>query len=375
VHILLHGDCLNELKEIPDGAVDMVFADLPYGVTHNRWDTVIPFAPLWDQLLRIGKKNAAFVFTATQPFATALINSQPKIFRYDLVWEKERPTGFLNAGRMPMRKHELVLIFYLFLPFYVPQMIDVGKPSNRPGKRRVYGNGGLSENYGLFKCSIPRRANDRYPSSVIRFNTVKGNQHPTQKPVALLEWLIKTYSHSGDVILDPTMGSGTTGVACANTQRHFIGMEKDATYFETAKKRVDSTYAQAVENGLFDNTGAIVQLDDLKNKIREFETPTNNSEKQIALNMLKGVVTKRALSAMSIQDAVDVLVTVMELPEVKALPANEVITIAELTRKERTPHADKAKKKAKEASAPKFVPSDDDDSDNGEEDSDDEDDE
>lgn len=236
---LMHGDCFEKMRDIPDGSVDMVFCDLPYGVTKNRWDAVIPFEPLWEQLLRVGKKNCAFVFTATQPFATALINSQPKLFRYDLVWQK-RPTGQLNCKWRPMNEHESILVFGQGR--YNAQKTARSKP-RRVGAK----NGKGGESYGEQRREAERCLTHFEPTSINYFAQDNGGLHPTQKPVALLEWLIKTYSNPGDIVLDPTMGSATTGVACINTGRHFIGIEKDPDYFEVARKRIEATLTSAVE--------------------------------------------------------------------------------------------------------------------------------
>lgn len=241
------GNCLELLPAVPDGSVNMVFADLPYGVTANKWDVVIPFAPLWAELLRVGKRNAAFVFTATQPFATALINSNPKLFRYDLVWDKvTMPVGFANARRMPLRIHEYVLLFYRELPTYNRQMTP-GAPYRVTASRNQGG-----ANYGMSIKAPPVKVNAsgmRCPRSILHIprgaRNLEGRRHPTQKPVALLEWLVKTYTNPGDVVLDPTMGSGTTGVACANTGRRFIGMELDPGYFATAQARLYPPEAQS----------------------------------------------------------------------------------------------------------------------------------
>lgn len=247
---LLQGSCLDLLCELPGGCVDMMFADLPYGVTANKWDAVIPFAPLWEQLLRVGKKNCAYVFTATQPFATALINSNPKMFRYDLVWYKTRPSGQMSAKRQPMRDHESVLLFGGAT--YNAQMSD-GKTYKVTTKKRSSKTYGTQESIAKI---TPGEGASRHPRSVIsvseldlRRDTLNGNVpqlcHPTQKPVALLEWFVKTYSNPGDLILDPTMGSGTTGVAAYNTGRCFVGIEKDPTYFEIAQKRIE--HIQTIE--------------------------------------------------------------------------------------------------------------------------------
>lgn len=235
--MLLLGDCLELLPTLPAGSVDMVFADLPYGVTANKWDSVIPFAPLWEQLLRVGKKNCAYVFTATQPFATALINSQPRLFRYDLIWQKNRHTGHLNVNKMPLRTHETILVFYRALPIYNPIKTEghTARDAWNTTKTPV-----VSQNLGIQRKRTPYVAGEfRMPGSSIKISCDdKARVHPTQKPVALLERLVKTYSNEGDMILDPTMGSGTTGVACANTGRRFVGIEQDTTYFATATRRV-----------------------------------------------------------------------------------------------------------------------------------------
>lgn len=246
---LLQGDCLEQLSHVADGSVDMVFADLPYGVTANKWDTCIPLAPLWDHLLRIGKPRCAYVFTATQPFATTLINSQPKLFRYDLVWSKPMATNFLNANFRPLRAHENVIVFSRATAnpnsnthmVYNPQMV-AGKPYI------IYRRGKNTANYnhtrGVPKDGTVNATGNRYPRSIVAF-CGDSRVHPTQKPVALLEWLIRTYSNEGDTILDPVMGSGTTGVACRNTGRAFIGIEQDAAYYATACARIANEQPRA----------------------------------------------------------------------------------------------------------------------------------
>jgi site-specific DNA-methyltransferase (adenine-specific) len=208
--MLLQGDCLEQLAHIPDGCVDMCFSDLPYGVTANKWDSVIPFEPLWNHLLRVGKKNCAFVFTATQPFATSLINSQPKLFRYDLIWEKNRPGRFVHAKRMPLSSHETLLIFYRPPCTYNAQMVT-GETYSRKHSNYKRSNGSCIR---PGKRALPDTVYEgRYPRSILRISKDEKTVHPTQKPVALLEWLIKTYSTALDIILDPVMGSGSTGVA------------------------------------------------------------------------------------------------------------------------------------------------------------------
>lgn len=239
------GDCLDILPRYADGfdhyagvrRFDMVFADLPYGVTANKWDSRIDLVHLWRELLAVGKPNCAFIFTATQPFATALINSQPKLFRYDLVWDKLRGANFVNAKKAPLRQHESVLIFARRPTTYNPQ-----KTLGHIPRSRIYAKQVVSSNYNIRPIGSKRHTDDsRYPASIFaaKRDDMRGKQgHPTQKPVALLEWLIKTYSNPGDTILDPTMGSGTTCVAAINTGRNYVGIEKEASYFITAAKRI-----------------------------------------------------------------------------------------------------------------------------------------
>lgn len=233
---LMHGDCLDLMKEIQDGSVDMILCDLPYGTTQNKWDSVIPFEPLWEQYWRVLKRNGAVVLTASQPFTSALVMSQAKEFRYDLVWRKVRVTGHLNAKKMPLREHESVLIFYRALPTYTPQMLKGATHIRGPmGKSKV-----ATTNYGSFLDDSSRQyaSDEYYPRSTFEFRSDMQPVHPTQKPVALMEYLIKTYTNPGETVLDNCMGSGTTGVACKNLNRKFIGIEKDDKYFEIAKERI-----------------------------------------------------------------------------------------------------------------------------------------
>ena len=237
---LYQGDCLELMKDIPDGSVDMILADLPYGTTQNKWDSIIPFEPLWEQYERIIKDNGAIVLTASQPFTTKLIGSNFDLFRYELIWDKKLPTGHLNAKRMPLKRHENVLVFYKKLPVYNPQFTK-GEPYDKGFALR------LSENWGKQVAVSGKNASGRrYPTSLI----VKSNAnqrvklHPTQKPVALFEYLIKTYTNEGDTVLDNVMGSGTTGVACKNLNRNFIGIELDDEYFEIAKERIENHRVQ-----------------------------------------------------------------------------------------------------------------------------------
>ena len=228
---LMHGDCLERMKEIPDGAVDMVLTDPPYGTTACKWDSIIPLEPMWEQLKRITKPNGAIVMTASQPFTTKLISSNYKMFRYDLKWVKNSGTGFYNANRMPLRAHEDIAVFYSKLPTYNPQ-----KTKGKPYKEK---RGSATDVYqGKDLCVTNNDTGDRHPLSWFEVKRDKSKIHPTQKPVALMEYLIKTYTNEGETVLDFTMGSGTAGVACANLDRNFIGIEMDDNYFNIAKDRV-----------------------------------------------------------------------------------------------------------------------------------------
>lgn len=238
---LMHGDCLDLMKRIPDGSVDMVLTDLPYGTTCCQWDSVIDLAALWEQYIRVCKDNAAIVLTAAQPFTSALVMSNPSLFRYDIVWEKGNATGFFNAKLMPLRAHESILVFYKRLPTYNPQK-TTGHP-RRTAKRKHIN----SECYGKGIQVTEYDSTERYPRSVQFFSSDKqrNNLHPTQKPVALMEWLIKSYTNPGDLVLDSCMGSGTTGVACVNTNRRFIGIEKEGKYFDSAANRLSMSKGAA----------------------------------------------------------------------------------------------------------------------------------
>lgn len=230
---LYNSDCLVGMTRLEIGSVDLVLTDLHYGTTNCRWDTVIPFEPLWEQYRRVLKPRGALVLMAAQPFATDLINSARKLFRYDLVWEKTAPTGHANANRMPMRSHELILVFYNHLPTYNPQgLVELEKPRIESNQRKC---GGVY--HGLEKPTIRRYTN--YPRSVLRFPFKGKRLHPTQKPLELFEYLVRTYTNAGDLVLDNCMGSGTTAVACLRTGRRFVGFETDEAYFGIAQQRVE----------------------------------------------------------------------------------------------------------------------------------------
>lgn len=227
---LHHGECLDVMATLPDGCVDMVLCDLPYGTTQNKWDSVIPLDHLWREYRRVCK--GAIVLTATQPFSSALVVSNLKIFKYEWVWRKSRVTGVLNAKRQPLRCHESVLVFCEGAPPYNAQGLQ--------HKGTLTQQGGSSSNYGSRSSVDYVQEFTNWPRSVLDIPSVGGTVHPTQKPVALMEYMVKTYTNPGDVVLDNTMGSGTTGVACMNTGRGFIGIELDDEYFQIAKSRIEA---------------------------------------------------------------------------------------------------------------------------------------
>jgi site-specific DNA-methyltransferase (adenine-specific) len=241
INKVIQGDCLEVMKDIPDKSVDMVLCDLPYQITSCKWDTLIPFEPLWEQYKRIIKDNGAIVLTASQPFTSALIMSNIKMFKYEWIWEKSKATGYFDVQYRPMKQHENILIFgkggvsNCSNPRmnYNPQGVSfLTKPKKRTGK----GIDATSRSGVVAKGEQTRTG---FPLSIIGFDSEKVTIHPTQKPVALFEYLIKTYTNEGDLVLDSCMGSGTTGVACKNLNRNFIGIEKDPGYFKIAEKRIN----------------------------------------------------------------------------------------------------------------------------------------
>lgn len=222
---LILGDCLEKMKDIPDGSVDMILCDLPYGTTQNKWDSMIPFDALWKEYKRICKGSV--VLTAAQPFTSSLVMSNINEFKYCWVWKKSKPTGHLNAKKQPLRNTEDIVVFYKNQTTYNPQGT---RPTDVMVSRTNRGN------YG--ECSkTTRQTVTGYPTTILDFRTENGI-HPTQKPVALMEYLIRTYTNEAETVLDNTMGSGTTGVACVNTGRNFIGIELDEGYFKIAEKRI-----------------------------------------------------------------------------------------------------------------------------------------
>lgn len=239
-------DCLTGMPKIPDKSIDMILCDLPYGTTACKWDTIIPFESLWEQYKRIIKDNGAIVLTASQPFTSALVMSNVKMFKYEWVWEKERPTNFISAKKNPLKIHENILIFGGNR--YNPIMRELKESSKkRNDRRRDSGFKKKDTTYGdytHFKMEQTIGRTTGYPLTIIKINRETNNQykkqvfHPTQKPVALFEYLIKTYTNVGDMVLDNCMGSGTTGVACVNLNRNFIGIEISEKYCQIAEERI-----------------------------------------------------------------------------------------------------------------------------------------
>jgi DNA modification methylase len=232
---LINNDCLDAMPSLAPGIVDMVLCDIPFGVTRNVWDKPIPLIPLWSQYRRMVKKNAAIILFGVQPYSSTLVTSNPKWFRYSWVWRKTTSTGFLNAKKMPLRQHEDILVFYRALPVYNPQKTN-GHPrkvSTAAHKRNCV----RTTNYGEHGLTT-YDSTERYPTSVLSFPTdkQKSSEHPTQKPLALMEYLIRTYTNEGALVLDNCMGSGVVGRACKNTGRDFIGIEKSPSIFANAER-------------------------------------------------------------------------------------------------------------------------------------------
>ncbi|MDU9415525.1 site-specific DNA-methyltransferase [Pseudomonas sp. zfem005] len=256
---LIRGDCLEVMKGIADASVDLILADLPYGTTKCSWDSVIPLEPMWEQYLRIAKPNAAIVLCAAQPFTSMLVASRPDLFRYEWIWEKGNATGFLNAKKQPLRAHESALVFYRKQPVYNPQMTSghARKTSTRAQRSEVYGQAGEVTSYD---------STERYPRTVQFFSSdkQKSSYHPTQKPVAWMEFLVRTYTNPGMLVLDNTCGSGTSGVAAMQCGCDYIGIDKDCGedgeplgYLDTALHRILESVPEEQGNAL---TGCNTQL-------------------------------------------------------------------------------------------------------------------
>lgn len=239
---LWHGDCIELMKKIPAGSVDLLLVDLPYGTTNCKWDSIIPLKDLWEAYNRVVKINGAMLFHCAQPFTSALVMSNPKNFKYEWIWEKSKATNYLNAKKQPLRAHESITVFYRKLCTYNPQMTQGEAYDKGKAKREtdVYGN----------QRSVHVKSDGlRYPRTVQYFVTAEseGKLHPTQKPLTLVEYFILTYTNEDELVLDNTMGSGTTGVACVKNNRNFIGIEKNAEYFDIAVDRI-STAEEGIYN-------------------------------------------------------------------------------------------------------------------------------
>jgi site-specific DNA-methyltransferase (adenine-specific) len=244
---ILLGDCLELMKDIPNGSIDMILCDLPYGTTKIKWDVVIPFDKLWEQYERIIKPNGAIILFSAQPFTSKLILSNIDCYKYELVWQKDRPQNIFNCKIQPLRSHENISVFYKNQPTYNPQFFE-GKPNNSVGK-------GLfkSDHYSIKIATNRENSEMKYPQSVIFFKKEHPPIHPTQKPVGLMEWLINTYTNENDLVLDNCAGSGTTAIACLNTNRQFIVMEKEQKYYDIILKRVGDFNKKFETQTLFGN--------------------------------------------------------------------------------------------------------------------------
>jgi site-specific DNA-methyltransferase (adenine-specific) len=244
-NVIYHGNCLEVMDTFPDNSIDMVFCDLPYGTTQNPWDILIPFDDLWLRYNRIVKDDGAIVLTAQSPFDKLLACSNLKQFKYEWIWEKNKATGHLNAKKMPMKAHESVLIFYKKLPVYNPQMTDGHKPMNMVSPKDNVPKPEVTRNYGHVEKVLgnPGGSTIRYPRDVIKIPVINNDDpkkfHPTQKPIPLIEYFIRTYTNEGDVVLDNCMGSGSTCIAASNQNRKYIGIEQSEEYFNKAKQWIE----------------------------------------------------------------------------------------------------------------------------------------
>ena len=253
---IYNGDCLEVLKELDASSIDLICTDLPYGVVNKgasagKWDNIIPMEPLWEQFLRVTKENAAIVLFAQGMFTAQLMMSQPRLWKYNLIYAKNNPSGFLNANRMPLREHEDICVFYRKQPTFNPQMKQCSASAVVHSRGRL--SNPITNNIYGKRIELPSKVRpEKCPTSILHFNKphYKG-QHPTEKPVDLCRWIVRSYTNEGDTVLDATMGYGTTGVAAALEHRGFVGIEKDAAYFEVAKKRIEEATATPKQGVLF----------------------------------------------------------------------------------------------------------------------------
>lgn len=236
-YTLIHGEAIECMKKMPDKSIDMILCDLPYGTTQNKWDIIIPFEPMWEQYQRVIKENGAIVLTATQPFSSLLVGSNLKLFKYEMIWEKTISSGQLNVGHQPLRSHESILVFYEKIPTYNEQL-EKGTPYS------IKRTGDYKEgNYSQQKSSEKKNDGYRHARSVLKMSNPRiKNGHPTQKPLALMEHLIRIYTNENDVVLDCCMGHGTTGEAAIRNNRKFYGIELDKDYFNTSKERIEKAH-------------------------------------------------------------------------------------------------------------------------------------
>ena len=241
---LFLADCFDVFPSIPDKSIDAIIADLPYGTTQNKWDSVLPLDKLWQEYERVLKTDGVIVLFSAQPFTSFLVMSNPKLFKYEWIWNKVVPTGHLNAKKQPMRLHENICVFYKQQPTYNRQMAEKPKEYQRPNRKLVKGAFYETKNYGDAKRGFAEDSDytKTNPKSIIQLSngngySKKGN-HPTQKPIELMEYLVKTYTNENEIVLDNTMGSGTTGLACLKTNRQFIGIEKEKQYYDVAVRRL-----------------------------------------------------------------------------------------------------------------------------------------
>ena len=241
---LYNGDCLEVMKELPDKSIDLILCDLPYGTSACKWDTIIPFDKLWEAYERLIKDNGAIVLFGSEPFSSLLRTSNLKLYKYDWVWEKPSGANFLNFKYQPAKVHENIMVFGKGATSYSKNGNMVYNPQMEEGTPYIQKSGKQRDDYGNSTVRTPieqvvtENNGTRYPRSIQKFNLDRDKHHPTQKPIALLEYLIKTYSSEGDTVLDNCMGSGSTGVACVNTNRNFIGIEMDSKYFSIAETRI-----------------------------------------------------------------------------------------------------------------------------------------
>ena len=247
---LIQGNCLDKMKDIESGSVDMILTDPPYGTTACKWDSIIPLEPMWEQLKRIIKPNGVIALFGSEPFSSALRMSNIKQYKYDWIWNKTRGFNFAHAKKRPMQAHEYISIYYKKQPTYHPQMTESNDSRNRQGFEYNQENAVYGVSSGKSKASDDYNSKERYPLSIQAFKKnwrPQDQHHKTQKPVALLEYLIKTYTNEGETVLDFTFGSGSAAIACLNTNRNFIGIEMDQGYFDIAEKRIAEYLNDKVE--------------------------------------------------------------------------------------------------------------------------------